>query len=55
MLFVSLIAKTLNAFCSVLIVWLLWAYNMGFGEQWFPFLGKPGPVASSAFELAFPR
>jgi ammonium transporter, Amt family len=25
------------AFCAVLSVWLLWSYNRGFGEQWFPF------------------
>src|ERR1700730_12981752 len=40
------------SFSAVLLVWLLWAYNLGFGEQWFPFVGKPGPVASAAFELA---
>src|SRR5271169_2838903 len=39
------------AFAAVLIVWLLWAYNMGFGEQWFPFLGKPGPASSAGFEI----
>ncbi len=39
------------AFAAVLIVWLLWAYNMGFGAQWFPFLGHPAPVASMADEL----
>src|ERR1700730_3791701 len=43
---------SMYAFSAVLLVWLLWAYNMGFGEQWFPFVGKPGPVASAAFELA---
>ena len=43
---------SMYAFCAVLLVWLLWAYNMGFGEQWFPFVGKPGPVASASFELA---
>ncbi|MGH6796128.1 MAG: ammonium transporter, partial [Methylocella sp.] len=45
---------SMYAFCSVLLVWLLWAYNMGFGEQWFKygFVGKPGPVASAAYELA---
>jgi ammonium transporter, Amt family len=37
------------AFAAVLIVWVLWAYNMGFGEQWFPFLGKPGPASSAGF------
>jgi ammonium transporter, Amt family len=40
------------AFAAVLIVWLLWAYNMGFGEQWFPFLGKPGPAAAAGFQVA---
>jgi Amt family ammonium transporter len=39
------------AFAAVLIVWVLWAYNMGFGEQWFPFLGKPGPASSAGFQL----
>jgi ammonium transporter, Amt family len=39
------------AFAAVLLVWVLWAYNMGFGEQWFPFLGKPGPATSAAFML----
>ena len=29
------------AFASVLVVWILFDYNMAFGEQWFPFLGKP--------------
>jgi Amt family ammonium transporter len=40
------------AFASVLLVWILWAYNMGFGEQWYPFLGKPGPVLAASFELS---
>jgi ammonium transporter, Amt family len=40
------------AFAAVLLVWLLWAYNMGFGPQWFPFLGMPGPVAAAGVELA---
>ena len=39
------------AFSAVLIVWLLWAYNMGFGPQWFPFIGHPGPTASMSDEL----
>jgi Amt family ammonium transporter len=38
------------AFASVLIVWVLWAYNMSFGPQWFPFLGKPSPGLSAVFE-----
>src|SRR6201998_3392586 len=37
------------AFASVLIVWILFAYNMAFGTQWFPFLGYPAPATSAAF------
>jgi Amt family ammonium transporter len=37
------------AFASVLVVWILFDYNMAFGEQWFPFLGKPGLATSAAF------
>src|ERR1700730_11187024 len=40
------------AFCARRLVWVLWDCNMGVGEQGFPFVGKPGPVASAAFELA---
>src|SRR5580698_10283386 len=32
------------AFVSVMVVWVLFAYNMAFGPQWFPFLGKPMPA-----------
>jgi ammonium transporter, Amt family len=39
------------AFAAVMIVWLLWAYNMAFGPQWFPFLGKPGLATSAGFQL----
>jgi len=39
------------AFAAVMIVWVLWAYNMAFGEQWFPFLGTPKPALSAAFLL----
>src|SRR5579863_9486790 len=42
------------AFAAVMIVWVLWAYNMAFGEQWFDFfafLGKPSPVLSADFML----
>lgn len=42
----------LYAFCAVLLVWVLWGYNMGFGPQWFPFLGTPSPAVSAAFELS---
>ncbi|MGC2592800.1 MAG: ammonia channel protein, partial [Xanthobacteraceae bacterium] len=36
---------------SVLVVWVLFDYNMAFGPQWFPFLGKPGLAVSAAFTL----
>jgi ammonium transporter, Amt family len=39
------------AFAAVMIVWVLWAYNMAFGPQWFPFLGKPELSTSAAFLL----
>ncbi len=37
------------AFAAVMIVWVLWAYNMAFGEQWFPFLGKPATGLGAAY------
>src|SRR6201988_1581813 len=37
------------AFDSVLVVWVLFDYNMAFGEQWFPFLGKPALATSANF------
>ena len=40
---------TLYAFASVLIVWVLFDYNMSFGPQWFSFLGKPGLATSAVF------
>ena len=39
------------AFASVLVVWVLFDYNMAFGEQWFPFIGKPGLATSATFTL----
>ena len=39
------------AFAAVMIVWVLWAYNMAFGPQWFPFLGMPSPALSADFLL----
>src|ERR1700726_3836120 len=39
------------AFAAVMIVWVLWAYNMAFGPQWFPFLGTPTPALSADFLL----
>jgi Amt family ammonium transporter len=40
---------TLYAFASVLVVWILFDYNMAFGPQWFVFLGHPLPALSAAF------
>ena len=34
------------AFASVLICWVVWAYKMGFGKQWIPLCGVPGPIIS---------
>lgn len=39
------------AFAAVLICWVLWAYNMGFGHQWAPFVGVPGPIVTMDDEL----
>jgi len=39
------------AFASTLVVWVLFDYNMAFGPQWFPFLGKPMPALSASFML----
>lgn len=39
------------AFAAVLIAWVLWAYNMGFGNQWFPFVGMPHSIISMQDEL----
>jgi Amt family ammonium transporter len=40
---------SIYAFASVLVVWILFDYNMAFGPQWFPFLGTPSPATSAAF------
>jgi ammonium transporter, Amt family len=39
----------LYAFAAVMVVWVLCAYNMAFGPQWFPFLGKPLPALDAGF------
>jgi ammonium transporter, Amt family len=43
----------LYAFAAVLICWVIWAYKMGFGEQWgkAPFVGHPGPILTIRNEL----
>jgi ammonium transporter, Amt family len=40
---------SIYAFASVLVVWVLFDYNMAFGPQWFPFLGKPMLALSALF------
>jgi len=40
---------SIYAFASVMVVWVLFDYNMAFGPQWFPFLGKPMLAVSAAF------
>src|SRR5690242_15703747 len=45
-----------SAFALTLIVWVLWAFKMGFGSAWIgTFLGKPGTVAGAAGEQAQAR
>ncbi|KAJ3221014.1 hypothetical protein HDU81_010968 [Chytriomyces hyalinus] len=34
------------AFAMVMLCWVCFAYQMSFGEQWAPFLGKPGAGSS---------
>ena len=31
-------------FAATLLSWVIWAYRMGFGEQWIPIAGVPGPI-----------
>ena len=40
---------SMYAFISVMIVWVLFDYNMAFGPQWYPFIGVPSPAMSAAF------
>src|SRR3974377_854609 len=40
---------SMYAFASVLVVWVLFDYNMAFGPQWLPFLGTPGLATSAIF------
>ena len=40
---------SLYAFASVLVVSILFDYNMAFGPQWFPFIGIPSPATSALF------
>src|SRR5262249_12369888 len=40
---------SMYASASVLVVWVLFAYNMAFGPQLLPFLGTPSLATSAAF------
>lgn len=42
---------SLYAFAAVLIAWVLWGYNMGFGPEWTSFVGMPHPIAAIGDEL----
>jgi len=42
-----------SAFCLTLIVWVLWAFKMGFGSPWIStFVGRPDTVVGSGGEQA---
>ncbi|MGH9297508.1 MAG: ammonium transporter, partial [Acidimicrobiales bacterium] len=55
---VNTMVMAFTAFSLVLVVWVLWAYNMGFGSSWIHFgsaahntiLGRPGPVLDHLHE-----
>jgi ammonium transporter, Amt family len=40
---------SMYAFASVLVVWVLFDYNMAFGPQWYPFIGTPSLATSALF------
>jgi Amt family ammonium transporter len=46
---VNTMMMVFSAFCLTLIVWVLWAFKMGFGQPWIhTFIGKPGTVVGQA-------
>jgi Amt family ammonium transporter len=51
---VNTVMMVFCTFCLTLIVWVLWAFKMGFGTPWLGgglhLLGKPGPVLSAGEE-----
>src|SRR5580704_5122426 len=42
---------SIYAFVAVLVVWVLFDYNMAFGPQWFPCVGTPMPTLGAAFSI----
>jgi Amt family ammonium transporter len=50
---VNTMLMVFSAFCLTLIVWVLWAFKMGFGTPWIStFVGVPGDVVGAAGEQA---
>src|SRR5260370_28354899 len=50
---VNTMMMVFSAFALTLIVWVLWAFKMGFGSPWIhTFVGKPGPVVGAGGEQA---
>jgi ammonium transporter, Amt family len=49
---VNTMMMVFTAFCLTLVVWVLWAFKMGFGSPWIgTFVGKPGQsVGASALQ-----
>ncbi len=51
---VNTMMMVFSTFCLTLIVWVLWAFKMGFGQPWIGgalhLLGKPGPAIGSSGE-----
>lgn len=39
------------AFAATLIVWVVYAFNMGFGNQWIPICGVPYPAIGEIFDV----
>ena len=50
---VNTMMMVFSAFSLTLIVWVLWAFKMGFGTPWIGhFVGKPGTVVGASGEQA---
>ncbi len=48
---INTVLMVFSTFCLVLIVWVLWAFKMGFGSPWIGhFVGKPSTVVGSGGE-----
>jgi Amt family ammonium transporter len=50
---VNTMMMVFSTFCLVLIVWVLWAFRMSFGQPWIStFLGRPGTITGDTAEQA---